>query len=111
MKSLDLALKYMNIFYSNTDIMALRPLLADNLVFEGPLFQFDSARAYLDSLKGDDRAGLAYKIIQSFESESSACLIYQFSKPGISVPMAQLFEIEDDKISKIVLIFDTGPFT
>jgi hypothetical protein len=24
--------------------------------------------------------------------------------------MAQLFEIENEKISKIVLIFDTGPF-
>lgn len=111
MKPLDLALKYMNIFYSSTDITALRPLLADNLVFEGPLFQFDSAEAYLDSLKGDDRAGLSYELIQSFAQESSACVIYQFSKPGISVPMAQLFEIEEEKISKIVLIFDTGPFT
>ncbi len=54
---------------------------------------------------------MTYKIIESFENDSCACLIYQFSKEGISVPMVQLFEIDDDKISKFVLIFDTAAFT
>ena len=111
MAPLDLALKYMEIFYSDTDIEALGQILAKSFTFEGPLFQFDSAEDYLDSLRGDAREGLAYDLIKSFEDESSACLIYQFSKPGISIPMAQMFEIDGDKIGKVVLIFDTRAFT
>ena len=105
-----LALKYMNIFYSNADIDALRPILAENLRFEGPFYQFDTAEAYLNSLRDDSRDGLAYQLIKSFSGESSACLIYRFSKPGLSTPMAQLFEVKGDKISRITLIFDTQLF-
>ncbi len=110
MRPLALALKYMEIFYGGSDIEALRPLFAKDLTFEGPFFTFDSADAYLDSLRKDPPEGLDYELITTFENGSHVCLIYQFSKPGISIPMAQLFEIEDDKISKIVLIFDTGAF-
>jgi hypothetical protein len=111
MEPLDLALNYMEIFYSDSDIEALGQILAKNLSFEGPFFQFDSAEDYLNSLRGDSREGLAYELIKSFADEASACLIYQFSKPGISMPMAQMFETDGDKIGKIVLIFDTGAFT
>lgn len=110
MTPLDLALKYMEIFYSNTDIETLGQILTADLSFEGPFFQFDCADDYLESVRDDPREGLAYELIRSFEDSSSACLVYQFSKPGISIPMAQLFEIEDGKISRIVLIFDTGAF-
>ena len=41
---------------------------------------------------------------------SSACLIYQFSKPGVSTSMPQTFDTKDGKISSILLIFDTGAF-
>ncbi|HJP17661.1 MAG TPA: hypothetical protein QF468_03285 [Nitrospinota bacterium] len=109
---MDLALRYMQIFYSGKNIDRLYQLFSDDFSFSGPLFQFDSAKGYINSLINDPPEGLAYKIIQSFESESSACLVYKFSKPGIScVPMAQLFETEKDKIKKITLIFDTQSFT
>ena len=110
MRPLALALKYMEIFYGGSDIEALRPLFAKDLTFEGPFYTFDSAEAYLDSLRKEPPEGLDYELLQTFEKESHVCLIYQFSKPGISIPMAQLFEIENDKISKIILIFDTGAF-
>ncbi len=67
MTPLDLALTYMNSLYGDGDFEALRDILADDLIFEGPLFAFDSAAAYL-------------------------------------------FEVTEDKISKITLIFDSGPF-
>ncbi len=112
MKPMDLALRYMEIFYSGKNIDRLYQLFSDDFSFYGPLFQFDSAKDYVKSLIDDPPEGLTYKIIQSFESESSACLVYEFSKPGIScVPMAQLFETNNDKISKILLIFDTRAFT
>jgi len=110
MTPLDLALTYMNIFYDDGDIEALADILADDLIFEGPLFTFDSAGAYLASLREGPPEGMHYELIKTFADESSACLIYRFSKPGISTPMAQLFEVTSGKINKITLIFDSGPF-
>ena len=110
MSALDLALQYMKIFYSGRDIEALRPLLVEDLIFEGTFYQFDSAKGYLDSLRKDPPLGMTYKIIYSFEKETCACLIYKFSKKGISTPMAQVFEVSGDKIHKIILIFDTSTF-
>lgn len=110
-KPLKLARKYMYIFYSGADIDGLRAILAENVTFEGPFFKFDSAEAYLGSLRGDPREGFAYELIHSFEDDSAACLVYRFSKPGVETLMAQMFEVEGDKITKIVLIFDPRAFS
>ncbi len=111
MKPMELALKYMEIFFSGGDIDELTHLFANDFTFRGPFYEFDSAEDYIRSLKSDPPNGFAYEMINSFENDSSACLVYQFRKPGVSVPMAQLFEIKNDKISKILLVFDTGAFT
>ena len=84
--------------------------MADDFSFSGPFYQFDSAEGYIESLQSDPPNGFQYEIIRSFEDESSACLIYRFSKPGVSTPMAQWFEMKDGKIRKILLIFDSGAF-
>ncbi len=110
MKPLQLALKYMEVFYSGGDMQALRPLLAEDFSFSGPFYTFESAEAYIDSLKADPPKEFEYEIIRSWEDDSSACLIYQFSKPGVSTPMAQMFQVKEGRISKILLVFDTGAF-
>jgi len=111
MKPLDLALKYMDIFFSGKDLNQLSQIFSKDITFDGPIFKFNSAKSYLQALKKDPPQGMNYKIIKVFEQDSSVCLFYQFSKPGISLPMAQLFEIENNKISKILLIFDTSVFS
>ncbi len=93
------------------DIEELRQLFADDFKFIGPFYQFDSADDYINALIADPARDSRYKVIRSFEDESSACLLYQFSKPGVCTPMAQLFEISNGKIGKILLVFDTGTFT
>ena len=110
MRPLELALQYMDIVFRGKNMDALRPLFASDFTFKGPLYEFDTAEGYIQSLASDPLEGFDYQIIRAFEEESSACLVYQFSKPGVSVPMAQLFEIREDKISKILLVFDTGAF-
>jgi len=110
MKPLDLSLKYMDIFYSGNNIDDLSNIFSKDFSFEGPLYRFDSAKSYIDALKKDPPTGMTYEIIQTFENESTVCLIYQFLKQDISTPMAQVFEIEKEKIKKILLIFDTRVF-
>jgi hypothetical protein len=109
-KPLKLALQFMEIFFSGEQMDRLRPLLADDFSFSGPLYQFDSTDAYINSLETDPPKGFEYEMIRSFEDESSACIIYQFTKPGVSTPMAQIFEVRKGKISKILLVFDTDAF-
>jgi hypothetical protein len=111
MRPLALAQKYMDCVFSNANVEALRDLLTDEFTFKGPFYEFDSADAYIQSLQSDPPQGFEYEMIQSFETELHACLVYHFSKPGVSAPMAQIFEISNDKISKILLIFDTQSFT
>ena len=110
MRPLELACKYMEIFYSGGDIDELTDLLAEDMIFQGPLYSFDTAQNYIASLRTDPPKDMDYRIIKSYEFDTSACLIYRFSKPGISIPMAQLFEVSDDKITRILLVFDTGVF-
>jgi len=107
---LDLATRYLEIFYSGKNLETLSDILSENFKFEGPLFQCDSREAYIESLKSEPPIDFTYSVKHSFENESSACIIYQFSKANISTPMAQHFKVVDGKISHILLIFDTREF-
>ncbi len=110
MNPLELAQQYMDIIFLGGEIENLRPLFTPEFTFNGPFYTFESAEEYIVSLKADPPEGFQYQIIRSYQDESSACLVYQFSKPGIRTMMAQLFEVHQDKISKISLIFDTKAF-
>lgn len=109
MKPLEAALQYINsFFYGN--VSELKNILADDLIFEGPFYKSCSADDYINSLKEDPPGKMNIKILKSYEDKNSACVLYQFSKENISTIMAQLFEIKNDKISKITLIFDSKQF-
>lgn len=98
-------------FYGEAPLAEMESLLADDLVFQGPLYEFSSAKDYLESLKEDPPIGAEYKTIKVYEGDDSVCLIYQFSKQGIETLMAQTFEVDGGKIARINLIFDTSKFT
>ncbi len=111
MRPLELAQQYMDIFFSGRDVEALRSLFADDFTFSGPFYEFDSAEDYIHSLQSDPPKDCHYTMIRSFEDEFGACLVYEFSKPGVCTPMTQVFEVRDGKISNILLVFDTDAFT
>ena len=110
MDPLDLARKYMTILFEQGDLNELDQVLAKNLYFSGPFYEFHSADTYIEALKSGPPRDFQYEMIAAYEYETTACLMYQFQKPGVSVPMAQYFEVKDDRISRILLIFDTAPF-
>lgn len=110
MKPLELALKYLEIFFSGGNLDELKNLFADNLSFIGPLYKFSTADNYINSLKENPSKGMKCEIIRSFENENSACVVYQLQKENVSTPMAQLFDTENGKLNKIVLIFDSKDF-
>lgn len=110
MAPLELAHRYLSIVYKGGNMTGLTEILAEDLVFKGPLFEFDSANAYIDSMLEAPPKEFSYEIIQEYQNQNSACVVYQFSKPGISTLMSQVFEVANDKITRIFLVFDVSPF-
>lgn len=111
MKPLDIALQYMDIFFSGRDLDRLYDILADDVKFSGPFYKFESARDYIESVQLDPPAECQYTLVQVFENGPFVNVIYEFSKPLVCAHMSQLFEVRNDKITQMLLIFDTGRFT
>ena len=109
-KPLDLAGSYMKSFFGQAPLEMMGALFTDDLVFEGPFHQYSSAKEYLDALLDDPPTDVHYTLEKSYEDDSSACLIYTFSKYGVETRMVQTFEIANEKICKINLVFDTNAF-
>ncbi len=105
-----LALSYLDIFFSGQNLDRLYDLFDPSLHFEGPFFTFDTAETYIEALKQNPPAQMAGEILHTFESGETACVIYTLKKPGVETPVAQLFETNGDRITKILLIFDTRMF-
>ncbi len=110
MSPLELAKKYMHIVFTSGKFDELQDILAHDLKFNGPLYEFYTADSYLKSMQEAPPKEFEYEIIKSYEDESSACLLYNFKKPGISTLMTQTFETQNDKITSIMLVFDTSVF-
>lgn len=110
-KPLDLAESYMKSFFGQAPLEMMSTLFADDLVFEGPFHKSFTAKEYIDTLMEDPPKDVHYILEKTYEDENSACLIYMFSKHGVETRMVQTFEIADEKICKINLVFDTNAFT
>jgi len=111
MKATNIALKYMEIFFSGINPERLFEILTEDLIFVGPFYRFNSSVDYVNSLLADPPVNCKYKIIKIFENESMVNLIYEFSKPAVRTMMSQMFEFRNNKINKITLIFDTAAMT
>ncbi len=111
MAPLETALTYMDIFFSGHDLERLYTILDDQVIFEGPFYQFTSAYAYVTSLQADPPVECHYNIRYTFENDTQVNLIYDFIKSGIHTRMSQFLEVNTAGITRILLIFDTGTFT
>ena len=107
---LELATKYMACVFKSNDFEQLRYILEDGLRFVGPLYTFSSADDYVSALRDDPPVDFDYQIIRTYADKTSACLVYKFSKPGVTTTMVQTFETENGKIKSILLVFDTAAF-
>jgi len=116
MSCLALSLQFLEILFSGTDLHRLRPLLAADFKFSGPMYSFDSADAYVSALEADPPLGFGYDILGTFEKDNTAGVFYQFTKQGLAwtppftTPMAQYFDCKDERIVSTLLIFDRKDF-
>lgn len=110
MDATGIAKKYLECFFGKLPLEGMEELLADELQFTGPFHQYNSAQDYFQALINDPPVDVSYKILYEFEKLDTVCIVYEFSKAAVKTNMAQIFEIRDGKIYKIILIFDTTAF-
>ena len=88
------------------DVEDLVPLLAEDLLFVGPLFQFDSSAGYLDRLRSDPPEPADYEVLNIAENSGTVSVFWNYIKSDDSVTIAQLFKLRDQIIAEILLVFD-----
>jgi len=85
--------------------------LTEDLKFTGPFYKFNTAEDYIESLKENMPVdATSYEILQEYENENTCCLVYQSRTQGVDEIMAQLFEVNENKITRIRLIVDASRF-
>ena len=109
MNNKELAIEFVKRFCAG-DVEGLAPLLADELRLEGPLFQFDSCDAYLDSLRQDQLEKGSFRLLSVAESDDGVSIFYEYGKSEGAMTIAQLFKFKDQKIGEILLVFDGREF-
>lgn len=107
----ELAKIYMMSFFGEKPLEEMRSILAEDVIFTGPFYKYDTAEDYIESLKENMPVDhMSYEILKVLENESSCCLVYKSRNQGIDETMAQLFEVEGNKITRIRLILDASKF-
>ena len=110
MTALELARHYLKSFIGEYSIDEIQSVLSNDLIFEGPFLRCSSASDYIKSLINDPIKDAKIMIIDEFEHENGACIIYELVKPEVSIPVAQWFKTSNGQIVEIRVFFDSGKF-
>jgi len=109
MSPTELAKIYMMSFFGHKPLEKMKSILAEDLIFTGPFYKYNTAEDYIESLKENmPTEELSYEILQEYEHENSCCIVYQSKKQGDDETMAQLFEVNENKITRIRLILNAS---
>ncbi len=110
MNNREVAMDFVKCFCAG-DVNALVPLLAADFKLNGPIFQFSSADAYLDSLKNDPPERCGYRVLSITENADSVSIYYDYEKSEQDITIAQLFKFKNQKITEIRLVFNGRRFS
>ena len=94
------------------DFDGLAALLADDFAFRGAIDSADGPEAFIALIRRNARAfdGARFADVRRVVDGDRAVSLYDFELGGVSVPMAEAFEVRDGRIARIDLIFDPARF-
>jgi len=94
------------------DLPGARALLADDLLFEGPIDTFNNPDDYLASLAKLAPIVDRVEVQAMFFGDSDACVVYDLvtKTPIRTSHVAEWFRTDGDKITGIRVHFDARPF-
>ena len=97
--------------WTGKDFDRARGLLHDDLRFEGPIDQFDSAEPYLKAIQGLSQMVTGAEKQKVFVDGNDVCVIYDLKTgPVPNAPTAEWYRVKDGKIAEIRVYFDARPF-
>ena len=109
MNNRDVAIEFVKCFCAG-EVKALVPLLAADFKLNGPLYHFNSADAYLNSLENDPPDRCGHRVLSITENADSVSIYYVYEKGEGDITIAQLFKFKERKITEMLLVFDGREF-
>jgi hypothetical protein len=92
--------------FSRGDLDGLEVLLAPELAVKGPLLECHTAEQYLNALRKDPPQAADCTILSITEDDESVAVFYEYGKGGQPMTIAQLFWLRDERIRRMVIVFD-----
>jgi len=84
-----------------------RMLLNPSFSFKGPLGERAGADVYINDMK---KMKFKYDIDKVFENKNEVCLIYDINMgKGKPIKTCGIYQLEDDKLSSLYVLFDPRP--
>ncbi|HYY02886.1 MAG TPA: nuclear transport factor 2 family protein [Gaiellaceae bacterium] len=98
--------------FGTGDVQTARSLLADNLRFEGPIDEFDTADVYMQSVAKLHQIveGIDAKKILADDTDVVTIYDMQTNTPAGTSKIAEWATVENGKIIAIRVFFDARPF-
>ena len=97
--------------WTSKDFGRARELLHDDVSFEGPIDHFDTADAYLQSLRGLSQIVTGVDTRKVFVDGDDVCVIYDMqTTPVPDARIAEWYTVRDGKIAAMSVVFDARPF-
>ena len=95
-------------YFCGANIDGVESTLADTFCLRGPLFEFDSREAYIQSLRDNPLEKASYRILATTQADDTVSVFYEYTKSSSSNVIAQFFRIKENKIVETLLVFDRG---
>lgn len=108
----DIVEHYFSALYRG-DASTARSYLADDLSFRGPMTRLSNADQYVKATEHVVRAIKGVEKRKVFADGQDVCIFYDLlmDTPVGSIPIAEWYHLDGEKISSIQTILDTAPFT
>ncbi|MGH9991439.1 MAG: nuclear transport factor 2 family protein [Nitrososphaera sp.] len=112
------ALETVNRFYDTTENKkgkGLESMLADNMIFAGPLMRTSGASEYLESTKRFLQMHKATRMMKQFENGNDVCSIYEMdiATPAggtITLEITDWIQVSSGKVTKQKIYYDPREF-
>lgn len=99
-------------YWGQGEFDRLRDILAADFRFRGAMDHADDPAGFIDLIRRNAPVfgDVAFSDVRRVVDGSRAVNLYTFHAGPIGVPMAEAFEVRDERISRIDLYFDPAAF-
>ena len=92
--------------FCSGNIDGIESTLAEDFHLVGPLFEFNSREAYVQSLRDSPPEIASHSIMRVSHDDDTVSVFYEYRKPAESIMVAQFFRVRENKIVETMLVFD-----